>query len=171
MDKINQISDIIKISLDFDTALENGKYCDLQKYSDKLNEMNKIIREQNLSLFDKDILDLIDKLNQVNLYAIKHIAKYCKQSQKEGYNTIIFFYNDKCEESIKFFPEWKKLKSTLKGRVNLIAINCNKKEHENICNFFKIHEYPTIKYITPTKIHDYYGNMEQDQIINTFLLI
>lgn len=171
MDKISVIADMMKISLEFDNALTNGKFCELQKYSDKFNEKISVFTKEQLTQFDKEILDLFDKLGQINTYAVSYTAKQCNQSHKDGLNTLLLFYSDKCRASMNFASEWKRLKTSLRGRVNLIAVNCKDKDHKDICNFFKIYEYPTIKYITPTKIHDYYGAMLFNEIIDTFLLV
>lgn len=170
MDKINIISDIIKISLKFDDTLQNGSFCELKKISDEFNENFKKLKKDNL-LIDEELIELFDKLSQINTFTVSRLVKNCEKSHKEGLNTLLLFYSDKCPASVRFYPEWKSLKTDLKGRVNLIAINCKNKKHENVCNFFKIHEYPTLKYVTPTKIHDYFGEMEKNEIINTFLLI
>lgn len=171
MNKINLISDIIKISLKFDDVLKKGKFCELKKYSDELNNKLEILEKSGISDLDIEILSTIDKIKQINIYAINHVSKLLeKYNHKKSNNTLIFFYSNKCVYSRNFFPEWKNLKKTLKDKVNMIAIDCKKEDRQDICNFFNIHEYPTIKYITPTKIHDYHGNMTHDEILNTFLL-
>ena len=201
MDKINLILDILKLSLEFDSLLEDSKFCDLKKCSDEINK--KIIQFEHLlkstestkftehiepieaikpiefEIVSAEIYSILDKINKVNEYAINYFIKLCNkdnknnqnnQNNKKSKNTMILFYSDKCKYSINFFSEWEKLKEGLNGKVNMIAINCNKSNKKQICDFFKIYEYPTIKYITPTKIHDYYGEMNYGEIVSTFML-
>lgn len=184
MNKINLISDVIKISLEFDELLLNGKFNELKNKSDEFNfKLNKL-KEYNMAQFDNDILSIINDINKINIYAIGSVAKNhnsynshdnsiktnsMKSNRKEN-NTLILFYTNRCKYSIMFFPEWKKLKTHLNGKINTIALNCENEKYTKICKYFNIYEYPTIKYVTPTKIHDYHGNMTCNEINDTFLL-
>ena len=180
MDKINLISNILILSLEFDDLLEKNKFCDLEKCSEeiklKINEYKSIShKNKKLNNLNSEISLILDKIQKINMYAIKHFSNLCKNENKkinvnESNNTMILFYDEKCKYSTIFFPEWKKLKNTLGNKVNMIAIDCRKIENRDICKFFKIYEYPTIKYVTPTKIHEYYGDMKYEEIMDTFLL-
>lgn len=173
MDKINLISDIIKTSMKFDDALKNNNFFELKKLSDDVNTKFKLYKSLKSNEFDKEIEGLLSKINQVNIYAVDYVNKINKNStkyDKRGHNTLILFYSDTCQASINFMNEWEELKKKLVGRVNTIAINCKTDKYRDICNFFNVSEYPSIRYTTPTKIHEYYGEMNHDEIMNTFHL-
>ncbi len=79
-------------------------------------------------------------------------------------NTVIFFYKPDCEPSLTFYGEWAKLKKLHNKKYNMISINCINPKYKDICNFFKIYEYPTIKLVKPNRIDDYFGSMDATSI-------
>lgn len=207
MDKINQISDIIILSLEFDNLLQKNKFCELENCANKIKmkinaykstSSNKTISPE----INMEITSILSKIDKVNEYTIKHFIDLCKihnsnpsvdesnllvvnnipvvdtvaddlnkmAKYKESNNTMILFYSPDCVYCRMFYPEWKKLKLALNNKVNMIAINCKKADKQEICDYFKIDRYPTLKYVTPTKIHDYYGNMNMEEILKTFML-
>lgn len=178
MDRINLLSDIIRTSLKFDTALENGKFCDLQKYSDELKSKLQNLKLTQRDNDDNEIVEFCDKIYKVNTYTIGFIEKVKKNNKQSKQlnnsskhnNTLIFFYAENCQPSANFVPEWNKIKTRVGSNVNAISINCSKSKHKEICNKFKVYEYPMIKFVTPTKVHDYYGEMNSVEILNEFLL-
>lgn len=166
MDKINLVSTIVKLSLKFDDALKNNKFCDLQKISDNIKLCIRKLKITSSDTLDTEIDKLCEKIIEVNEYAINHIMKLKNNKQTE--NILIFFYTENCQPSIDFVPEWKKLMTNLNGKVHLISVNCGK--YKSICKDFNIYEYPTVKYITPTKVHQYFGTMKAEDIMEEFLL-
>lgn len=182
MNKIYLVSDIIKTSLKFDTDLKNFKLDNLKDYANEINmKINnlKLLIIKNDS-FDQNILNLCEKINNVNYYVIKIITDTKIEDKNEDNNginpndnTLLLFYNNKCDKSQKFIPEWNKIKSKIRGKVNTISINCSNPKHNKICSGFNVYEYPMIKLITtfPTKINDYYGELNAESILNEFMLM
>jgi thiol-disulfide isomerase/thioredoxin len=173
MEKMNLVSDIIKISLKFDNALEKEKFCNIQHLSDKLKSKLRKLKLIIDSEFDESLCDLCEKLSQVNEYAINLVNKNIKTtnlkstySAKTNKNILLFFYAEKCQPSVIFSKEWEALSKKINNKISTISINCTK--HPDMCNQFNIYEYPTVKYATESKIIDYNGQMTADEISKEF---
>lgn len=175
MEKINLVSDIIKISLKFDHALEKEKFCDIQHLSDNLKSKLRKLKLVADGEFDESLCDLCEKLSQVNTYAINLVDKNknlettnskSSHSTKADKNILLFFYAEKCQPSVIFSKEWEALSKKINSKISTISINCTK--HPDMCKQFNIYEYPTVKYATESKIIDYYGPMTADEISKEF---
>jgi len=171
MNRLKPIVDIIKISLSFDDALKAGKYCDLQQQNDliKSHLQNAILLNANNNI-DKSLLDLSKQLYEINDDIIVSINNSNTKVQKNAKNTLLFLYRDQCASSEQFTSEWNKLKSMVNGKVNMVAINCTKQKHAQLCKMFGTYEYPSIKYLYDNnKLHSYIGNMNANEIFATYI--
>lgn len=163
MDKITVITNIIRSSLLFDCDIQNNKYDMLNTYNEKIANL---LIDLHLSPIEEEMLKLCEYIHNINNNIIDKIShrKISKLDTKK--NTFIFFYKENCKYSMLFIPEWKKMKNLLDNKFNMVSINCDKIKYKNICNFFRVYEYPTIKLVTSHKIIDYFGEMNCDSIIN-----
>lgn len=116
---------------------------------------------------NEKILQLIVKLHEINK---KKVSSNCTSSIHSNSNILLLFYSNKCEQSVLFFNEWKKIKKIFGNKYKILAINCNNKKYNTLCKKFNIFQYPTIKYIENNTIHEYFGDLTSDQIIKTFNL-
>jgi len=171
MDQVNSIANIIKTSLSFDDALKAGKYCDLQQQNDLLkSHLQNVILLNAKNDIDKSLLDLSKQLYEINGDIIASINNSNTKVQKNAKNTLLFLYKDQCASSDQFTSEWNKLKSMVNGKVNMVAINCSKQRHAQVCEMFGTYEYPSIKYLYDNnKLHSYIGNMNANEIFATYI--
>lgn len=174
METIILITDIVRSSLKFDSELTKGNYENLSQISNKIKTQ---LQKLKLISFEKtNLISLCEKLYKVNEYAINYVRKSITKLIKPNSNLmtnnmLLFFYINGCEPSKRFSKEWIKLSKSHEKKIKFISFNCNENEKcKELCKKFNIYEYPTIKYITPTKVHNYYGDLTADGIIREFKL-
>lgn len=164
MDKITLIVNIVKSSILFDNDFKKGKYPNLQEYN---NMIQTYLDNLKTLSTDARLVQLCSSLHNINSHILKSMSKKTKLDKTK--NTVIFFYKPDCEPSLIFANEWVKLREQHNKKYNMIAINCDNPKYTDICNFFKIYEYPTIKLVKPYSIDDYFGSMDAVSITNDLL--
>ena len=171
VDIINVISNIMKKSIQFDNALKSGHMCVLKQLSSDISkESNKL---QSLHHVNKKYLDICDKINKINEYSISYLSKQQPMVLLNNKNTLLLFYSENCLQSKQFMKEWSELQNILSNKINLLSINCdNVPKNRKICECLKVKytNKPIIKYVTPTKVHDYNGSLNVNDILQSLLI-
>lgn len=159
----------------FNSDLEKENFKDLNKISNKIKTYLQKLKLTSST--DSKLIKLCTDLHKVNEFAINHIKSKLKQihyypsDNALTENILLFFYINNCEPSKRFLNEWLKLSNMFDKKIKFISLNCENSESKEMCKKFNVYEYPTIKYITPTKIHNYYGELTANAIIENFKLV
>jgi len=173
MDKITLIVNIVRSSILFDNEFQKGNYLNLRDHNDMIKSYIKNLNTYSSNSNDDKILELCTSLYDLNFRILELTQGTYKSKEKlklnKDKNTIILFYKPDCIASINFIPDWNKLKAVHNNKYNMVAINCSNPKYEDVCNFFKIYEYPTIKLIKPQQINDYFGKMDATSITNDLI--
>jgi hypothetical protein len=152
----------VKGSLEFDNRVNKNKnHNNLQSLLQNLLILSQLSQYQSDE--DKQLLQLVTQLHNINI-------NNTSSTNDKSENILLFFYKTNCIPSSKFVDEWKIIKNTISKNYKMYAINCENSKYSQYCSHMNIYEYPTIKYIENTKIHNYYGNLEATEIIKTFNL-
>lgn len=160
MKNINNILNILKISFLFDDAFKNKQYDDVKKYYHQMKE--EVMKLEN----DTNIVNLFKNLDLINEHIVNMGIPKINEKFDKSKNTIIFFYSPNCAPSKKFSIEWEKIKNKLELYMNVISIDCTNPKYTEICNYFNVSNYPTVKYVRENEIVNYYDEMTADSIFN-----
>eukprot|EP01080_Neovahlkampfia_damariscottae_P003994 gene3994-7250_t len=68
---------------------------------------------------------------------------------------LINFYSPSCGYCKSFEPVLDRLSNIIKEKINVAKIDCTEKKNENVCQGFKVEEYPTIKFVLNGRVYDY----------------
>lgn len=150
MSNIDNITQIIQTSVSNDVNMKLGKkvdYSSLNKLIEaqlKISENNEVMKTINTQL--AKLLELNKKLTILS-------------------PTLVLFYDKECKHSNNFIPTWNKIK-TLLPNVRMFSLNGKNEKNNDIYDFFKIAEYPSIKLITSDGIYDYADSLTVNNIVS-----
>ena len=114
METLTLVTDIVRLSLKFDSDLEEGKYNVLQKTSD---EIKTKLQKLKLVSTKAKLNELCEKVYKVNKYSMDYVNSELPKSDSVTDNVLIFFYAEKCKPSKLFVPEWEKMSEKLNGKI------------------------------------------------------
>ena len=97
--------------------------------------------------------------------------KINKKNNKKNNNIytpkFINFNSSWCKWSKSLNPIWNKLVKIMENKnIKILNIKCDLEENENLCNKYKIIEYPTLKLVLNNNIIEYDGDPNLDDLIN-----
>jgi len=147
MNNTSLISNIIKLSVEFDNLLKTNNTSQLDQKNDLLkSELQNLMVLQQVQDSDslRKLVDLCSDLYNINSYVLKNLPKSREISaspitHQELY--ILFHNNDTRSD------EWTKLKQN--NQAKFIEVNCQNHDTRTreLCSKFNITKFPTIKHI------------------------
>lgn len=142
---------VIKLISIFDEKYKNNES------PNELQFVNNSIKHnlQNLILCNTNKKDDFIKIFKKKYYENDNIIKKKLHDEKIS-NVLLFFY--KSNEHLQIIKN-------LKNKIKIVMVNCSKSINKKYEEFFKIYEYPTIKYVTKDHIYNYFGEIDEDDII------
>ena len=165
----------------------NSDYYDLSIFSNLIESTNELIHKYESSLFNllekekvenkeeistkSDSEIMTQEMNQDYKNAGKDEEEEIVQNklndiEKKKYDemlpTLIYFFSNLDNESKNIKPIINKIKLEYKDRVNVIQVDCNKKQE--ICQKFSVKKFPEIKLFQDKTYHDFKGDRSFDNL-------
>lgn len=105
--------------------------------------------------------DLDDKMNSE-----QNNDSLYKNTERDTQNILYYFYNNRCQNCVKFNLIWEELKRRYKNNdtIKLVSIDCLDEKNENLVFYYNIVRTPTLILVTPTKNIEFDGSRSVEKI-------